>query len=113
MADDDARAIQSEQNRVLTAAEDAGFPKNNTVRAQLITLYAEYGLEKTLDGIRECATHSASSIAYLSAVLKGGPKMQKPMVVAQDFPQRDYTDVNSQMMDSLAKEIEAMREAGT
>lgn len=109
MADDDAKAIQSEQDRVLTAAADAGFPGNNTVRAQLISLYAEHGLEKMLDGIRECATHSASSIAYLSAVLKGTKKRSPPKVNAQAFPQRDYTDVQDKMMDDLASEIEEMR----
>ena len=36
---------------------------------------------------------------------------RKKAVPAQDFPQRDYSDVNSEMMDSLAKEIEAMRAA--
>ena len=54
------------------------------------------------------------TLAYLEAVLKGGPKKQKPKVVAQAFPQRDYSDVDSQMMDSLAKEIADMnaREVG-
>jgi hypothetical protein len=107
--DEDAKAIQSEQNRVLTAAEDAGFPKNNTVRAQLIALYAEQGLEKMLDGIKECATHSASSIAYLSAVLKGTKKRSPPKVNAQAFPQRDYSDAQDKMMSDLEKEIAEMR----
>lgn len=34
---------------------------------------------------------------------------RKKAVPAQDFPQRDYGGVQDEMMDSLAKEIEAMR----
>ena len=36
---------------------------------------------------------------------------RKARVPAQDFPQRDYGGVQDEMMDSLAKEIEAMRAA--
>ena len=36
LADDEARLIQAEQNRVLDAAEDAGFRMSNSVRASLI-----------------------------------------------------------------------------
>ena len=113
MSDTDAKEIVVDHNLVLTAAEDAGFPNNNTVRAQLIQLYAEHGLDKMLDGIKECATHSASSIAYLRAVLKGTGKRRRAQVPAQDFEQRDYSDVPEQMMNDLAKEIEKMREDAT
>ena len=88
IADDDAHEIQSEQNRILDAADDAGFPKSNTVRAKLIDLYAEHGMDKMLNAINECVTHSAVSLAYLQAVLRGGPSKQKPpKVIAQDFVQ--------------------------
>ena len=114
IADAEAREIQNDQNRVLDAAEDAGFKMSNDVRAALIALYADSGLEKVLDGLRSCSEHGVANLAYLRACMKGEPKKSKPKVVAQDFPQRDYSDVDSKMMDSLAKEIEAMnaREVG-
>lgn len=111
--DADAHQIQSEQNRVLDAAEDAGFRMSNDVRASLIALYAEHGLEKILDGLKSCSEHGAANLAYLRAVLRGTPKRRKPQVVAQDFEQRDYSDVPDQMMNDLAKEIEKMREDAT
>lgn len=90
--DDNARAIQSEQNRVLDAAEDAGFMKSNSVRAKLLNLYAVHGLEKMLAAFDSCVKHSAPNIAYLEAVLKGEPKKpnKKPQVIAQAYEQRDY-----------------------
>ena len=115
---DDATAagIQHDHDRVITAAEDAGFKMSNTVRARLIALYAEHGLEKMLAGFNECATHGAPTLAYLEAVLKGAGKKKPQMKVlpAQDFPQRDYSGVQDDMMNSLEKEIEAMKacEAG-
>ena len=90
--DDNARAIQSEQNRVLDAAEDAGFLKSNSVRAKLLNLYAVHGLEKMLSAFDSCVKHGAPNIAYLEAVLKGEPKKpsKKPQVIAQAYEQRDY-----------------------
>lgn len=109
IADDDAHQIQSEQNRVLDAAEDAGFKMSNNVRASLIALYADSGLEKVLEGIKSCSEHGAVNLAYLRAVLKGEPKKQKPKVIGQDFDQRDYSSVNDDMMSSLAKEVAEFR----
>ena len=106
IADDDAKEIQREQNRVLDAADDAGFKVSNSVRASLIRLYADYGLEKMLAGISSCVKHGAPNLAYLEAVLKGSPKKETPKVVAQDFQQRDYSGVNDEMMSNLAKELE-------
>ena len=106
--DDDAHLIQSEQNKVLNAAEDAGMKMSNDVRASLISLYAEHGLQKMLDGLKSCSEHGAATLAYLRAVLRGTPKKQKSKVEAQNFPQRDYSDVDSNMMDSLAREIAEM-----
>ena len=111
MDDDDAAEIQREHDRVFLAAEDAGFKMSNTVRARLISLYTVHGLDKLLAGFMECATHGVPTIAYLEAVLKGKPK-QKPAVKVlpvQDFPQRDYSSVEDEMMANLAKEVEAMR----
>ena len=104
--DDEAREIQKEQNRILDAADDAGFKVSNSVRAALIRLYADYGLEKMLDGIASCVKHGATNLAYLEAVLKGSPKQEKPKVIAQDFKQRSYEDVDKRLMENLAKEVE-------
>lgn len=115
---DDATAaeIQHDHDRVFTAAEDAGFKMSNTVRARLIALYADHGLEKMLAGFNECATHGAPTIVYLEAVLKGTGKKKPQMKVlpAQDFPQRDYSGVQDDMMSDLEREIAAMKagEAG-
>lgn len=108
--DDDAAGIQREHDRVLLAAEDAGFAISNTVRARLIALYADNGLEKMLSALTECATHAAPTIAYLEAVLKGTGK-RKPVKVlpAQDFQQRDYSGADDEMMRGLAREMEAFR----
>lgn len=116
MDDSEAAEIQHEHDRVFTAAEDAGFKMSNTVRARLIALYADNGLEKMLSGFNECATHGAPTIAYLEAVLKGTGKKKPQMKVlpAQDFPQRDYSGVQDDMMSDLEREIAAMKagEAG-
>ena len=89
--DDDAAKLIDEQNRVLDAAEDAGFMKSNTVRAKLIDLFAVHGLDKMLSGIESCAQHGAANLAYLEAVLKGEPKKRKTAVPAQEYEQRDYS----------------------
>lgn len=94
---DDAEAfrLQAEHNQILQAAEDAGFPRTNTVRARLIDAYAEHGKEKVLRAIEQCAMHSAASIAYLQAVLSDKPRsgQGKPAktVIAQQYSQRDYS----------------------
>ena len=105
--DDAARMIQSEQNRVLDAAENAGFQNSNSVRSGLVNLYAEYGAEKVLKGIESCVDHGATNLAYLRACMSDKPKPGKK-VPAQNFPQRDYSDVNQQLLDNLAEEINAM-----
>ena len=111
MDDDEAHEIQIEQNRVLDAAEDAGFDKSNSVRAGLIQLYADYGLSKMLEGIKACVDHSAVNLAYLRAVLKGEKKPAKPIRVlpAQDFSQRDYSGVQDELNANLAKEMAAFK----
>ena len=107
--DDEAHEIQSEQNRVLDAAEDAGFQKTNSVRAGLLKLYADYGLDKMLTGIDSCVKHSASNLAYLEAVLKGTPRKRKAQVSAQDYEQRDYSNVQDELASELAQEIAQMK----
>ena len=100
IADADAHEIQSEQNRVLDAAEDAGFKMSNDVRTSLIALYADFGLEKMLEGMKSCVKHGAVNLAYLEAVLKGKPKKK-----VESFPQRDYSGVQDEMMANLAREM--------
>lgn len=107
MDDADAKAIQQDHDRVLNAAEDAGFKMSNDVRASLIAFYATYGLEKVLDGFKACVKHSAVNLAYLEAVLKGKPKEVKPRVIAQDFDQRDYSGVQEEIMKQQAEKIRA------
>lgn len=112
MDDDDAKQIQIDHDRVLNAAEDAGFKMSNDVRANLINLYAEHGLQKTLDGLKACSEYGALNLAYLRAVLKGGAKVTKGRVIpAQDFQQRDYSGVEDEMMSNLAAEMAAYKKA--
>lgn len=105
--DDAAFEIVREQNRVLEAAENAGFQNSNSVRSGLVNLYAEYGAEKVMKGIESCVDHGATNLAYLRACMSDKPKPGKK-VPAQNFPQRDYSDVNQQLLDNLAEEINAM-----
>lgn len=97
LADAEAHQIQLEQNRVMDAAEDAGFKMSNDVRASLIKLYADFGLDKVLEGFKACVKHGATNLAYLEAVLNGKPReqKQKPRVEAQNYDQRDYSDVQN------------------
>ena len=104
--DDEAKAIQSDQDRILDAAEDAGFLKSNSVRAKLLTLFADYGLEKMLAGFDSCVKHGAPNIAYLEACLKDAPRKQKPKVNAQEYEQRNYSGVQDELLDEQAREIE-------
>ena len=104
--DDEANVIQCDHNRVLDAAEDAGFVMSNDVRANLINLYSEYGLQKVLDGFKACVDHGALNLAYLRAVLKGEPRKQTGRILpVQDFRQRDYSGVEDEQMSSLAREM--------
>lgn len=116
LPDDDAHEIQNDHNRVMDAAEDAGFKMSNDVRSSLIALYAENGLEKVLDGLKSCSEHGAANLAYLRAVLRGSKKQdKKPMKVlpAQDFNQRDYTGVDDEIMSDLKKDMAAFMAQGT
>ena len=93
MDEDDAQGIQHDHDRVLNAAEDAGFKMSNDVRAKLIALYADNGMEKMLEGFRACVDHAAPNLAYLKAVLKGEPRKPVPVkgtVPAQAYTQRSY-----------------------
>ena len=113
ITEDEAGDIQKDHNRILDAAEDAGFKMSNDVRSSLIALYTEYGLDKILNGFKECSEHGASTLAYLRAVLKGKSKQTKPKVNAQDFEQRDYSGVQDDMMANLAAEMRKYKEGKT
>ena len=103
---DNAREIQADHNRVLDAAEDAGFRMSNDVRASMIALYADHGLQKVLDGLRSCVEHGAPNLAYLKAVLRGEPKKaQKKTVTAQQYGQRDYTGEQEAAVERMFREI--------
>ena len=91
IVEEDAADINSDHDKVLNAAETAGFARTDAVRAKLIDLYAQHGLQKVLDGINSCVDHGVCNIAYLAAVLKGEPRRQKPTVNAQKYEQRDYS----------------------
>lgn len=111
---DDAREIQNDHNRVLDAAEDAGFKMSNNVRAALISLYAEHGMEKVLDGLRSCSDHGAPTLAYLKGVLNGnGKKPEKGQkkgikeVIAQQYTQRTYEE---EQEDAYNRMLNAMRQ---
>ena len=107
MDEDDAQRIATEHERVLDAAEDAGFKMSNDVRARLIALYADNGLDKMLDGFRSCVDHGVPTLAYLKAVLKGEPKKttQKANVPAQAYTQRDYSGEQQEAMRRMLRVV--------
>ena len=106
IADGDARQIQQDHDRILDAADDAGFKVSNSVRASLIRLYTENGLQKVLDGIASCVKHGAPNLAYLEACMKDEPKKPPgPKVSAQDYEQRDYKKVQDDFMERQNKRI--------
>ena len=105
MPDAEAHKIQDEQNRVLDAAQDAGFLNSNSVRASLLRLYAEHGLEKMLKAFESCVKHSAPNLAYLEACLKDAPKKPRAKVEAQDYEQRDYSSVQKELEEETANRV--------
>ena len=104
LSDADAKEIQKEHDRILDAAEDAGFKMGNSVRAALIRLYSEHGLQKVLDGIDSCVKHGAPNLAYLEACMKDKPKPGK-VLNAQNFQQRDYSSVDDELKAQLAADM--------
>ena len=104
---DEARQIQLDHDTVLNAAEDAGFKMSNGVRASLIALYADNGLQKVVDGLRSCVDHGAPNLAYLKAVLKDEPKKTQGIktVTAQQYTQRYYTGEQEEAFMRMVREI--------
>lgn len=93
IGDDAAAEIQNDHNKILDAAQDAGFKSSPAERAGLLNLYAAYGLDKVISGIGECVKHSAPNLAYLEAVLKGTGKK-----AANGYDQRDYSGAQAEAM---------------
>lgn len=101
LPDREAEGIRDGHNRVLEAAQDAGFKSSAAERAGLLRLCADYGPEKTLRGIGECVRHSAPTLAYLEAVLKGAGKKKPPSGGGKDDRQRDYTGGQDAAMERM------------
>lgn len=101
VSDSEAREIQQDHDRVLTAAEDAGFRMSNDVRAALIALYADHGLQKVLDGLKSCVDHGAPNLAYLKAVLKG----EKKPVRSQGYEQRNNAGATETAIEEMRRMI--------
>ena len=108
MDESEAQGIADEQAEVLDAAERAGFDRTQAVFDRLVALYADHGKEKMMKGIEQCVVHGAVKLAYLEAVLSGKPKQSKPSktVVAQEYEQRDYTDLQKTMEQEQRKRFE-------
>jgi hypothetical protein len=106
--DDDAAKINAEQNRVLDAAEDAGFQRTNSVRARLIDLFSVHGEDKMLAAIESCVKHGATNLAYLEAVLKGEPKK----LPAQNYDQRNYSGEDDEAFSRMVERIEKKAQGG-
>ena len=104
IGDDEAAEINAEHDKVLQAAENAGFARNDATRAKLLDLYSVHGLQKMVDGLNSCVEHGVSNIAYLAAVLKGEPKKQTGKTVpAQSYTQRDYSGEQAEAMQRMLK----------
>ncbi len=76
----EAARIQEDHNDLLNAAESAGFPQNDATREKLISLYAEYGLEKVLAGIDACVDQNVPKISYLKGCIRrldDGPRAER------------------------------------
>lgn len=96
--DADAAAILREQDEVLTAAENAGFPRYELVRGKILSLFGEFGKDRMLYAIEQCAEHSAANVAYLSAVLSGKPKKTGNATDVHGYEQRDYSGAQAEAM---------------
>ena len=81
----------------------AGLIADHTVlqQAGLLRLCADYGPDKTVHGIGECVRHSAPTLAYLEAVLKGTGKKKLPSTDSKTYQQRDYTSEQDAAMERM------------
>ncbi len=99
LPDTEAAGIQHGHDRVLEAAQNAGFKSSPAERAGFLRLCAEYGPDKTVSGIGECVRHAAPTLAYLEAVLKGTGK--KNPRSPNNYQQRDYTSEQDTAMERM------------
>lgn len=83
--DDEAFAIAADHQKILDAAERVGLASNDFERDELIGLYAEHGKPALLAALDQYGQHKGKSIAYLRAILAGGPKK-----TAAEDPNADY-----------------------
>ena len=105
LPDDEAAQIQSDHNKVLDAAQNAGFKSTPAERAGLLNLYAAHGLDKMIAGIGECVTHSATNLAYLTAVLNGtGKKKTGDATDVHGYGQRDYSGEQAKAIERMMAE---------
>ena len=79
---------------------------SNDVRTSLIALYADYGLDKMLDGYKSCVKHGAPNLAYLEACLRGDGKKKQKTVEAQNYGQRDYKGEQDEAMKRMVQMME-------
>lgn len=91
LPDGEAQNIQAGHDRVLDAAQNAGFKSTPAEQAGLLNLCAAYGPDRTITAIGECVKHSAPNLAYLEAVLKGTKKKRKDPKDIHAYSQRDYS----------------------
>ena len=61
--------IAQQNNAVYDRAKECGFATNTATLDRLTDLISRYGHQVVLDGLEECLTHGATSLAYLSKVV--------------------------------------------
>lgn len=67
--EDDLLLIAQQINQVYDRAKECGFATNIATLDRLTDLVSRYGHQIVLDGLEECLTHGATSLAYLSKVV--------------------------------------------
>ncbi len=111
LASEEVAAIMLDHDKVISAAENAGFARNDATRKILIDLYAQHGLDKVLGAIQECVKYGVSTPAYLEGVLKGNPKKngQGRVLPAQQYVQRGYSGETEEAMERMIRMAEENR----
>lgn len=85
IGDEEAYRVLEDQNEVLDALKDSGFPVNAKATAKYINLLSEHGKEKMLEAIDICVEHSVSKLDYLKAVLVGMGKEKSKAESTDDW----------------------------
>lgn len=115
---EEADAILRDHDKLLTAAEKAGFPRTDAMRAKLLDLYSDHGMEKMLAAIDACVEHGACNIAYLKGVLRGEPKKNVTVstaktVPAQKYAQRSYDNAQEEALRAMIQQAKDMKNGGS